>query len=161
VELPFTLQLDHDVMLRGRMDRIVRYAGEPFVHDSKTTGSSISGYYFKRFDLDTEMTAYSLAAEVVFHSPVKGVLIDAMQIAVGFSRFERSITYRTSEQLKEWLHDVKYHIRMAWEAPEHGYPMRLSSCQKFGGCPFLDVCRRDPRVREEQLNTSYVERAYA
>lgn len=161
VELEFSFELDKEVMLRGRMDKIVRYAGEPFVHDVKTTGASISGYYFKRFELDMEMSLYSLAARTVFKSPVNGVLIDAAQIAVGFSRFARAATYRTAEQLAEWIVDTKYHIHMAWEAKNKGYPMRLSACQKYGGCPFLEVCRRDPRVREAALATGYVERDHA
>lgn len=158
VELPFTFQLDDEIMIRGRMDRIIRFGGEPYVHDSKTTGTAISRYYFRRFDLDTEMSMFSLAAGVVFQSPVKGVLVDAMQIAVGFTRFERSLTYRTTEQLAEFTDNIKYHIHRAWEAPKHGYPMRLSACQKFGGCPFTSVCARDPRVRAEYLETGYTQR---
>src|SRR5262252_197975 len=155
VELPFQFQLDDEIMLRGRLDRVVEFANDPYVDDSKTTGASISSFYFKRYDTDTEMSLYSLASSVVFKSLVKGVLITAMQIAVGFTRFERSATYRTEAQLQEWIEDAKYHIRMAWEAPKHNWPMRLSSCQKYGGCPFTGVCARDPRVREEYLATGF------
>ena len=158
VELSFTLALDDEIMLRGRMDRIVKYAGETYVQDTKTTGATLSGYYFKRYNPDIQMSLYSLAGGIIFGSPISGVMIDAMQVAVGFSRFERGFAYRTEAQLEEWLKNATYHIHNIWEAEQHGWPMRESSCQKYGGCPFIDVCNKDPRVRDDFLKGNYVVR---
>jgi hypothetical protein len=87
----------------------------------------------------------------VWKAPVKGVMIDAAQIAVGFTKFERGFTFRTPEQSTEWLHDAEYHIKRTWEAAEQGWPMNDASCGLYGGCPYIDVCSKSPQVRPDFL----------
>jgi hypothetical protein len=68
-------------------------------------------------------------------------------------------TFRTEDQIEEWLKDAQYHIELTWAAAEHGWPMNDSSCQKYGGCPFLDVCSKSPSVRQDYLDGGkYVKR---
>jgi len=160
VELSFRFQLTEEIWLCGHLDRLVQYGDGIYVQDQKTTGSTLGGYYFKRYNPDNQMSLYSIAADVVWKTPVKGVMIDAAQIAVGFTRFERGFTFRTSEQSAEWLHDAEYHIKMIWRAADEGWPMNDSACQKYGGCPFLDVCSKSPQVREDFLESGYEKRVW-
>jgi hypothetical protein len=102
------LQEDHPYTLCGHLDRLVEFAGGYYVMDRKTTGSTLGGYYFDGFNPDNQMTLYTLAGRIIFNTPVRGVIIDAAQIAVGFSRFDRGITYRTEDQLNEWMKDLSY-----------------------------------------------------
>jgi len=155
VELEFNLQLNDEIMLAGRIDRVVNYAGDYYIQDQKTTGSTVGSWYFKRYTPDNQMSLLTVAGQVIWKLPVKGVMVDAAQIAVGFTRFERGFAFRTQEMLEEWLRDAEYHIRETWRAEEAGWPMNDSACQKYGGCPFLDICNKSPQVREEFLRTSF------
>jgi hypothetical protein len=87
-------------------------------------------------------------------------MIDAAQIAVGFTKFERGFTFRTEPQISEWLHDAEYHIKMTWAAAEKGWPMNDASCGLYGGCPYIDVCSKDPHVRKDFLEGGSFEKSF-
>jgi hypothetical protein len=71
-------------------------------------------------------------------------MIDAAQIAVGFTRFARGLIPRTKDQMAEWLDDAIYHIKETWRAAEHGYPMNDKACQLYGGCEFHGGMLEEP-----------------
>lgn len=155
VELSFRFQLDNEIVLCGHIDRIVEHAGDYYVQDQKTTGASLGSWYFKRYNPNDQMSLYTIAGNVVWHTPVRGVMIDAAQIAVGFTRFERGFTFRTPDQNEAWLKDAKYWIERTWEAAAQGYPMNDAACMMYGGCPFMGICSKDPSVRQEFLETGF------
>lgn len=161
VELAFKFKLTDEIWLAGHLDRIVEYAGDYYVQDQKTTGASMGSYYFKRYSPNNQMSLYTIAAEVIWSNPVRGVMIDAAQIAVGFTRFERGFSFRTKAQSEEWLRDTQYAIERIWEAERHGWPMNDSACMMYGGCEFREVCSKDPHVRKEFLATGFEERRYS
>jgi hypothetical protein len=132
-----------------------QYAGDYYVQDQKTTGSTLGAYYFNRYNPDNQVSLYSLAADIIYKTPVVGVMIDAAQIAVGFTRFARGLIPRTKDQMAEWLDDAIYHIKETWRAAEHGYPMNDKACQLYGGCEFLEVCSKSPRVRQDYLDGGF------
>ena len=158
VELSFRFQLDPEIMLCGHLDRIVSYGGDYYVQDQKTTGATLGGYYFRRYNPNDQMSLYTIAAEVVWHQPVKGVMIDAAQIAVGFTRFERGFTFRTQAQSDKWLRDARYWIQRTWEAEAEGWPLNDAACMMYGGCPFREVCSKDPSVQPQYLETLFERR---
>jgi Tfp pilus assembly protein PilZ len=160
VELPFRFQITDEYVLCGHLDRIVEYSGGLYVQDQKTTGATLGAYYFKRFNPDVQMSLYSVAAKVVWATPVQGVMIDAAQIAVGFTRFERGFTYRTEEQLTEWIADTLFVVNQQESAEAAGWPMNDAACQKYGGCQFLEVCSKSPQVRKEFLETGFEKNDY-
>ena len=141
-------------ILCGHLDRLVTYGNETFVMDRKTTGTTLSPHYFENYDLDNQMSLYSIAARTLFDSPVRGVIIDAAQIAVGFTRFGRGVTYRSPDQLDEWLRDAEHHIRQAEGYAIEGYwPMNDAACF---GCRFRRVCSKAPSVRDITLKSDFV-----
>ncbi len=145
-------------LLCGHLDRVVNFSGGLYVTDRKTTKSTISSDWFARFDLDNQMSLYTIAANVVFHAPVKGVVIDGAQIAVGFTRFARGLTYRTPAQTDEWLNDTKLYLRQAEEYAKANYwPMNEKSCFL---CIFKRVCSKDPAVRPIMLESDFVKREW-
>lgn len=157
VEYSFALPVDNDIIFSGHIDRLVTYADNIMVMDQKTTGTTISARYFDGFNPDVQMSMYTFAGKMIYQMPVKGVIIDAAQIAVGFTRFERGLTFRTESQLSEWYDTTMYTIEGARSATKLGYfPMNRTSCDKFGGCPFRSVCSRAPEVREQFLNGSFI-----
>jgi len=170
VEIATRYQLDNDNIVIVHLDRIVNFNGQTYIQDQKTTGHTISGYYFDGFSMDNQMSLYSTVGAVVYHAPVAGVMIDAAQIAIGFTKHERGFTYRTKEQLDEWLADTRYYIGPYRDAAEAaGWPQNDTSCGKFRsddpfrgsvGCPLRGVCSKDPRVRDKFLESNFERRPW-
>lgn len=157
VEHSFAIDVDNGLVFAGHLDRCVEYAGSPYVQDQKTTGTTISSRYFDNFSPDTQMSMYSWAGKIIWNTPVKGVMIDAVQIAVGFSRFERGFAFRSSAQLDEWYDHSMHHIEAARKATRENYfPMNRSACGSYGGCEYRTVCSRSPEVRENFLKAEFV-----
>jgi len=163
VELSFRMELDfggqygeQPYILCGHLDRVVEFGGQKYVMDRKTTGSSPTPHYFDGFAPDNQMSIYTLAARVQFSTPVAGVIIDAAQIAVGFTRFQRGFTYRTEAQLNEWLADAKVWFAQAEAFAEAGHwPMNDKACGLFGGCVFRKVWSKSPDVRQTFLESDF------
>ena len=145
----------------GHLDRLVMLNGETYVCDIKTTGSTLGLSYFAQYSPDNQFSLYTLAGRVVFNTPVAGVIVDACQIAVGFSRFERQPVHRTEAQVNEWLADTGlWLVMLEQSAIENHWPMNDRSCHHFGGCPYRPVCSRPPSARQKWLETDYVRSAW-
>ena len=156
VELSFNLPVDDDVMFVGHLDRLASFADNLYVMDQKTTGSTISAKYFEGYSPDSQMSLYTFAGAAVFGAPISGVIIDAAQIAVGFTRFERGFTFRTKDQLNEWYDDTMATIKRAQAATRENYfPMNPSACGNYGGCEFRTVCSRSPNARKNFLSGDF------
>lgn len=148
-------------LLCGHLDRLVEFQDHYYVMDHKTTSTTISQNFFEGFEPDNQMTLYSFAAKVIYNTPVKGVIIDGIQIAVGFSRPHRGFTFRTDAQIEEWLGDLRYWFRQAETFATEGYwPMNDRSCHLYGGCKFRKVCSKDPQVRDIFLKSDFVKKEW-
>lgn len=166
VELSFRFELewgpeckeDTAYMLCGHLDRVVDFADNLYVMDRKTTTTTLSPYYFDQWAPSNQMTLYTLASQVILESPIKGVIIDAAQVLIDSSRFVRGFTYRTADQLHEWMKDLHYHLRLAETyATEDYWPQNDTACDKFGGCRFREVCSKSPGVRKNFLASDFVQ----
>lgn len=175
VELSFRFELDwgpsQDVMslkesfrpyvLCGHIDRLVTFHDEFYVTDRKTTSSTPGTYYFDGYSPDNQMSLYTLAAKIIYKTPVKGVFIDAAQIAVGFTRFSSGFTHRTDPQLEEWLIDLRHWLVQAESYAQQNYwPMNDKSCHQYGGCTFRKICSKSPQVREKFLKSDFDRRPW-
>lgn len=168
VELTFKLGLnqpvtgfDKEYIFCGHLDRLVEFGDDYFVLDRKTTKGQLNENYFAQFNPNNQMTGYIFAGQVIAKKPVKGAIMDAAQLAVGFSRFARTITTRTQSQLNEWYEGSMNYIRLARQFAENKFwPMNETACDKFGGCVFRDICKRDPSVRAMHLNSDFEKRIW-
>jgi len=61
------------------------------------------GSYFNGFNPHNQMTVYTIASQTIMKSPIKGVIIDAVQIAIGLAVLFVGITYRTNDQLERMV----------------------------------------------------------
>lgn len=155
-ELSFSIPVDNDLIFAGHLDRLVTYGDDQFVMDQKTSGRTITPSFFEDFKPNTQMSLYSFVGKMILSAPVRGVIIDAAQIAVGFTRFERGFTMRNEAELNEWYDDAMYHIEQARRATqEQRFPMNTSSCGNYGGCPFRHVCGQPPSVRDKFLSADF------
>lgn len=160
VEHSFRVEVDDSLLFCGHIDRLcLDPQGELFVHDQKTTGSTISPYYFNQFKPDTQFSMYTFATKMIYSAPVKGVIIDAAQIAVGFTRFGRAPTYRTDDELNEWYDETLILIEQMYGYHDRDfYPRNPASCNNYGGCVFREVCSRPLGVRPNFLEGSFTKR---
>lgn len=158
VELSFAIPVDDGIVLSGHMDRLTEYAGYIMGLDNKTTGTTITPRYFEGFKPDIQMSMYTFAGRMLYQIPVKGMIIDAAQIAVGFSRFDRGVTMRSDSELNEFYDTTMMTIERARSATALDlFPMNRTACSNYGGCPFRGVCSKSPEVREQFLKADFVQ----
>ena len=156
VEHSFALPVDNDVVFSGHIDRVVTFNNDPYVMDQKTTGMTISPHWFDQFKPHHQFSMYTFAGRAIWGLPIQGVIIDGIQIAVGFSRVQRSISMRTNEELEEWYNDTMLLIEDTQRNTLRGYfPMNPTACDKYGGCTYRGVCQRPPGVRRNFLAASF------
>ena len=156
VEHSFQLPVDNGLIFSGHIDRVVDFNDEPYVMDQKTTGSTISPHWFDQFKPHHQFSMYTFAGKAIWGLPIQGVIIDGIQIAVGFSRVQRSISMRTNEELEEWYRDTMLLIEDTQRNTLRGYfPMNPTACDKYGGCTYRGVCQRPPGVRRNFLVASF------
>ena len=158
VELSFRLEIDPGLLWCGHIDRLVEYGGEKYVMDQKTTTGTIGTYWFNQWETESQFLGYTLAGQIIYDLPLKGVIVDAAQIAVGFSRFERGFIHYTAAQLEEWLdHSLAYIARAQSDFQSGEWLMNRKSCNNYGGCPFRRVCATDPALRDRFMRAEYVQ----
>jgi hypothetical protein len=155
VEYSFALPMDDDIVYCGHIDRMVDFDG-PFVQDQKTSGATVTPRYFDTFSPDNQMSGYSWAGEIIFNTRVKGVVIDAAQIAVGFTKFTRGFVHRSKQNLDEWYDNTLLTIEEAKAAHDaQHYRMNTTACGNYGGCQFRKVCSRIPSHHERALRADF------
>jgi hypothetical protein len=166
VELSFRFELDfgpggygpsQPYLLSGHLDRVVSFNDQLLVMDRKTTTTTLGPYYFRQYEPNNQMTLYTLAGRMLLSAPIRGVIIDAAQIMLEKpNAFARGFTYRTDDQLIEWLDDLRdlLTINEAYADRNH-WPMNDTSCDKFGGCRFREICTKSPAIRERFLANDF------
>lgn len=179
IELPFQFDLEVEVNGKttpvtycGHMDRVIDSGSGRWVVDYKTTTKTLNAGYFDGYQPSTQLPGYAVAAKIVFHEPVQGVIIDAFQIGVDFVRCGRGHILLGEEKADEWLHNASSWIGSAMSIGERllgqaddtttlseiidklspAYPMNTESCFI---CPFKVVCASTPSVRKHLLENSY------
>jgi hypothetical protein len=156
VELSFQVDFATDIIYCGHLDRVVEYGDDLYVMDQKTTKTTVGTYYFRQFDINNQMSGYSFAGQIVLHSPVRGVIIDAAQILASSVRFERGITTRSKDQLDEWLHSTIEFLEMVQNLSEREFfPMNPNSCFNYGGCPYKQLCSVSPKLRKNYIKSDF------
>ena len=168
VELPFTIDSGYtaftgeDFVLCGKIDRIVTFKSDYYVSDIKTTQSTIGDYYFKKYTPDNQVTIYNLAGNKGFGVATQGLIIDACQIAIEFSKFERGLIERTEPQMIEWQEELGYWLMNMNQCAENNHwPRNDSACSMYGGCPFRPVCSQpNPTAAAKIVDGAYRDRLW-
>lgn len=156
VEMSFSIELTDNIMLCGHMDQIVEHAGYEYVMDQKTTKNTITPRFFEGFKPDDQTAMYTFIGKHYYHNPVRGMLIDGIQIGVNFARFERGFVLYGENELKEWVEEKIIQIDEAQQRTRAGhFPMNRTACDNYGGCPFRRVCSQPPHLRENYLKGDY------
>lgn len=169
VELNFRIPLEEnsgltgeEYMLCGYLDRKVEFSNGEWITDWKTTRYALDEKYFNQYSPNNQVSLYSFAGGIISkEKPIKGVIIDAVQLGVTFSRFQRYQVPRTPMQLEEWINDSLFYIRQNEEFVKNNYwPQNDTSCDKYGGCAFRGVCGASPEVRQRLLDGLFQRRTW-
>ena len=156
LELSFDLPISADITFCGHLDRLASDERGIFVMDQKTTGGALSPQYFRNFDRSLQMSMYSLAGQVLFGAPIKGVMIDAVQIQVGGSYYMRGETFRTETQIEEWIRETEDVIKRTQDnTAADFFPRDTTACGYYGGCEFKEICGMCPSLRERFLKGGF------
>lgn len=167
VELSFRFETDYTsvagetFLLCGHMDRVAEFEGSIYVLDRKTTKHTLYPEFFDGFSPDNQMSLYDIAIRVVYGQPSKGIIVDAAQVGVTFSRFLRGFVPRSDEQRAEWYADAGYWMGQAEVfAIKNYWPMNDKSCGNYGGCQFRGICGKSPLVRDKWLQANFTRRVW-
>lgn len=153
-------------VLCGHFDRLGELHDKIYLLDVKTTGYTISPSWFASFSPDNQFSTYTLAGKVAFSVPVSGLIVDGIQIAVGFSRCERALVPRDDALVEEWYaglgiwlgHLEEYALVetvLPAETKELAWPMNDKACHLYGGCQYRPICTRTPRARPTALAADF------
>jgi hypothetical protein len=146
-------------LLCGHLDRVVTLNNALLVMDYKTTTKTLGDRYFDQWEPNNQMSLYTLAGRIILGAPIRGVVISAAQLLLEEPhRFVRGFTYRTQDQLDEWLSDLSVLLRIneAYVAANY-WPMNDTACDKFGGCKFRTICSKSPDARERFLKSDFTQ----
>lgn len=102
-----------EYVMVGNYDQIVRDVddGELMVLERKTTAATIGPRFWYDYDPSTQLNVYDWISNR--HHSTTGVLIEACQTAVGFTRFDYHKVKRTKLQREHWLRVMEFWIRFA------------------------------------------------
>ncbi len=167
VELWFKVELDLKTpdgvpyIMTGHIDRLVELHETFWFCDLKTTAYTISSSFFEKFQPDNQMSLYTVGGKIIFEQDLMGGIIDGAQVAIGFSAFSRGMIEMTKGSQEEWLSEFKMWIKQAeMFAKAEYWPANDTACHHYGGCDFLDVCKRDPKSRLNKLKTNFKQREW-
>lgn len=166
-ELPVETHEGEPMLAAGHIDRMVEFGDGFYAQEHKHTVTSISEYYWRRYNPDTQVSMYTLASKTVLNEICSGVMIDAVQVKKGSSSFFRQVIRKTKPQIDEWLAYVVMELgelrdrlvrledRGISSTSEKAWPMNDKVCGLYGGCPYQRVCQLDPSVRKATLDAEY------
>jgi hypothetical protein len=170
VELPFHLRLEQESGLTGEEYSLCGYIDRAVVIDPderrwitdwKSTRYALDEKYFAQYTPNNQVSQYSFAANMISGRLIEGVIIDAVQLGVTFSRFQRERITRTKPQLDEWVKDAMHYIRQNEDYVANDYwPQNDTSCDKYNGCPYRTVCAASPEVRPKLLEGLFHRRTW-
>lgn len=147
------------ISFAGHIDRLTKQDLGIFISDHKTTVMPLTQFYFDQYNPDTQMTLYTIAGDIVFATPIKGVVVDAIDIKKG--EFSRQLTLRTKEICEEWLAESELWFKVAEFYASRGvFPANDKSCNKYSGCPFKAYCTAPRGLREQILQEDFVKRVW-
>lgn len=158
-ELPLRTANGEQYLYCGHIDRIGKFSNQTWIVDRKTTKNTIGLDYFEKYSPDNQFSGYMVGGRVTWGQPLAGLIVDAAQVAVTFSRFQRGVITRTEAQLDEWLQDTMLWIQDAERSAIQGYwRQNDKSCDMYGGCKFRGICSKSPASREEWLKRDFIQK---
>lgn len=149
------------ITLCGHLDRVVMFHNKPWILDYKTTKQSITDKFFDRYSPDNQISTYSYAGKIVYNIEVEGIIVDAAQILVNGTRFQRGFAHRSPEQIYEWRSELDWWLQLAeYCATKEHWPQNDKACFMYGGCVYREICGKHPAERPLWLDVAFENRLW-
>jgi hypothetical protein len=142
-----------------------RHNGITLICDHKTS-SVVGNQFFNRLKPNHQYTGYLYLAQEAFGIDTDKFLVNCLEVKArpktargkGPS-FPRQVTTRSEEDVQEFKDAVIDAVRNYLRWNKTGvWPMgHVSACAAYAGCQFLDICSSPKCVRENIINTKYLE----
>lgn len=156
--LPFTNPDGDPYLLCGHLDNLVLFNDEPAVREFKHTHQTLGSNYFDTYSPNHQIRIYKLASKIIYKVEVGQVIIDAAQVAINFSRFDRREIDVDDSELDEFLQGLQARIKEAEMYAEADFwPMNESQCWH---CPFHEVCKKRPASRQPYLDADFIHKGW-
>lgn len=166
VEYSFQIPLfdldGQEIYLCGHLDRVATFNDDLYITDLKSTKHALDQNFSRSFKPNLQIAGYVTAghimAETTHAIPSKpaGAIIDAVQIGVNFSRFQRFIIQFTESEIEEYILDFESWVKLAKKLSDDNYwPANETACSMYGGCQFRDICCRPPHERPRMLEANF------
>jgi len=143
----------------GHLDRVVTSdadGGRASVHDRKTTKGQLNSRYWSGFNPHNQFTLYTAAGSIHYQQPTWGITVDAAQVLVNSTAFERKFIPYPPVLVDEWLSEANVWISLAYRYAEmETWPRNDKSCGNYGGCPFIPVCSKSASFRQRWLEADF------
>lgn len=157
--IPIGVIGDIPVIWTGKLDLDVTLEGGEWLADHKTT-SMLGAQYFQQFQNASQFIGYSWAMRQLTGRKPRGVLINAIAVRRPTKtgkeiEFARERVPISEGQVNEWQNNTMRIIATFLGYLESGYfPMHTAYCvNKFGLCPYFDVCTLPEEQREIMLGS--------
>jgi len=166
-ERPFVLELlpDSGIFHSGRLDKIVRQNGKPWVLDIKTTSKELK-WWARGIDPNDQFIRYTVAARALTGEPVQGVIIEVLYNSKsnadgkpkGPDIEQYTVTY-SQYQIDEWLRDeLMWRSQMNKSRELDVWPKNEKAC---GFCQYHSVCKGPSEYgQQSRLKADYVQRPW-
>lgn len=149
------------VFWTGRLDLLAHDEGDLVLVDHKT--SSIKGeQYYQQFEMSQATIGYIWATEQLIGRRVDAFLLNLIinrkPTRTGVGReFDRRKFYYPRYRIDEWPQDTLNNVEdFVRHLVQNKFPPRRAWCiNKYGRCPYYDVCCAPPERRLEILHSSW------
>jgi hypothetical protein len=144
-EQAFNVGMPDGSSVSGRADQIIRWQGQPWGRDFKTT-SKDSAFFARSLDPNHQFTLYTYAESELTGEQIQGQFVETLFNAKSTKKDTKGpevvqhITSRTSWQLERWTEDTLQMNKILTSCRENDvYPAHEVSCPF---CPFHSVCQK-------------------
>lgn len=151
-EIPFAIDVGLPIPLIGRIDACGRHrdTGDIYAVEYKTT-SFLGTNFFMSFEYNTQILAYTLALSTMTDKPVKGAIVEGLQVAKTKCEVMSHPVTIEDWKLREFIGWMKRKVGLMLGCEASGEwpksPCGCSSFSMFGGlpsfpCPFMSLCHQ-------------------
>lgn len=138
-----------------RVDKLIKDDnGDMWISDYKTTKKTVGDFYFNKYALDSQISGYIWAMRKLGY-PVKGFIVDAIQLAVSFNKYVKMPIIRSDWQLDEWYQSTINAVTLLehdWR--KKNYHQNFSNCWN---CSFTSICSKEPSLRSTFLEMDFLQ----
>jgi hypothetical protein len=142
-------------------DLIVKWRGNIYVVDFKTSTSKNRGQFFKYFEPNMQVTGYTWACKKLY-GQCSGFIPMALfmghrsrmykgEPAGFYANYEHTIINRTPDQLNDFEFNVMQWVERLNKCKEKNiFPKNENACHNYRGCGFKELCLScdDPSIEE-------------